>query len=105
MFLMNDSIDKPILIWNDMFLPSEMETVLDNFKFSTGKEIDRDFVKKKFPNQSIALYGFSLSASAMLMSKIKVNAIVSDSAYANLENMVKKIPNISAATTAAAEGG
>jgi len=50
-----------------------------------------DFVHKRFPNKSIALYGFSLSASSMLMAKTKVNAIVSDSAYANLENIIKRV--------------
>ncbi len=53
-----------------------------------------DFVKKRFPQQPIALYGFSLSASAMLMSNPdpqKVKAIIADSPYANLELMVKRI--------------
>lgn len=48
------------------------------------------FVRKRF-NGSIALYGFSLSASAMLMSKVNVNAIISDSAYADLEMMINHI--------------
>ncbi len=47
MFLMNDSIDKPILMWNDMFLPSEIETILDSFNFSTGEVENRNFVKRK----------------------------------------------------------
>ena len=50
-----------------------------------------DFVHKRFGKKPVALYGFSLSASAMLMSKSDVNAIISDSAYANLENMIKHI--------------
>ncbi len=49
------------------------------------------FVQEKFPSKPIALYGFSLSASAMLMSKADVKAIVADSPYANLELMVKHI--------------
>lgn len=53
-----------------------------------------DFIHKRFGKEKpIALYGFSLSGSAMLMSKIKVNAIIADSAYADLENMVKHIYN------------
>jgi fermentation-respiration switch protein FrsA (DUF1100 family) len=51
-----------------------------------------DFVQERFgKNKPIALYGFSLSASSMLMAKTKVNAIISDSAYANLENMVNHV--------------
>ena len=53
-----------------------------------------DFVRKKFGKKPVALYGFSLSASAMLMSNVDVNAIISDSAYANLENMIKHIYSI-----------
>ena len=53
------------------------------------------FVKEEFgEDEQIALYGFSLSASAMLMTNQKVNAIIADSAYANLENMVKQIYSI-----------
>ncbi|MCK4521704.1 MAG: alpha/beta hydrolase [Nanoarchaeota archaeon] len=50
-----------------------------------------DFVHKRFGKQPVALYGFSLSASAMLMAKTKVNAIIADSAYADLENIIKDI--------------
>lgn len=53
-----------------------------------------DFVHKRFGKKPIALYGFSLSASSMLMARIKVNAIISDSAYADLENMIKHIYKI-----------
>lgn len=49
------------------------------------------FIKERLPKQPIALYGFSLSASSMLMSKEKVNAIIADSAYADLERMVKHV--------------
>ncbi len=49
------------------------------------------FTREKFDKQPIALYGFSLSASAMLMSKEKVNAIIADSPYGNLEMMVHHI--------------
>lgn len=48
------------------------------------------FVEQKSKGP-IALYGFSLSASAMLMSKAEVNAIISDSAYADLETMTKHV--------------
>jgi len=53
-----------------------------------------DFVRKKFGKKPVAFYGFSLSASAMLMSNADVNAIIADSAYANLENMIKHIYSI-----------
>jgi len=50
-----------------------------------------DFVNDRFGKKPIALYGFSLSASSMLMSKTDVNAIISDSAYGDLEMMIKRI--------------
>lgn len=51
-----------------------------------------NFVKEKFGKEEpIALYGFSLSASAMLMAKQEVKAIIADSSYANLENMIKQV--------------
>ena len=50
-----------------------------------------EFTKKRFPDKPIALYGFSLSASAMLMSNTNVNAIIADSPYANLELMVGQV--------------
>lgn len=50
-----------------------------------------NYVNKRFPEQKIALYGFSLSASTMLMTKEKVDAIIADSPYANLENMVNHV--------------
>jgi len=46
---------------------------------------------KEHKKGKIALYGFSLSASAMLMSKPDVDAIIADSPYANLENMAKQV--------------
>lgn len=53
------------------------------------------FIHRRFGKEEpIALYGFSLSASAMLMADIKADAIVSDSAYANLENMIKQVYRI-----------
>lgn len=52
-----------------------------------------NFVKKNLGDK-IALYGFSFSAAAMLMSKEKVNAIISDSPYANLKLMVDRIYSI-----------
>ena len=45
-------------------------------------------------NEDIALYGFSLSASAMLMSKQDINAVIADSAYADLEMMVEHVFSI-----------
>jgi len=52
------------------------------------------FIQDKFPKKQIALFGFSLSASAMLMSKANVSAIIVDSPYANLENIIKNIYSI-----------
>lgn len=48
MFLMNDTIDKPILVANEMFLPSEMERVLDNFTYVDNEGNSQKFVKKKY---------------------------------------------------------
>jgi len=54
-----------------------------------------NFVHRKFGKEKpVALYGFSLSGAAMLMSKTEVNAIIADSSYANLENMVRRIYRI-----------
>jgi len=46
-YLMNDTIDKPILIENEMFLPSEMEKVLDNFTYRDENGSEQTFVKEK----------------------------------------------------------
>ena len=54
-----------------------------------------NFVYKRFgKNKSVALYGFSLSASAMLMAKPQVNAIVADSPYADLDRMINHVYRI-----------
>ncbi|MCH7568308.1 MAG: prolyl oligopeptidase family serine peptidase [Nanoarchaeota archaeon] len=54
-----------------------------------------NFVHEKFgKNKSVALYGFSLSASAMLMAKPEVNAIIADSPYADLEKMITHVYRI-----------
>jgi len=54
-----------------------------------------NFVHKKFGKEKpIALYGFSLSASAMLMSKTEVNAIIADSPYSDLDTMINHIYRI-----------
>ncbi|MBD3252810.1 prolyl oligopeptidase family serine peptidase [Candidatus Pacearchaeota archaeon] len=47
-------------------------------------------VRKKYGENPVALYGFSLSASAMLMEDEKVDAIVADSPYASLDKMVRQ---------------
>ena len=54
-----------------------------------------NFVHERFgKNKSVALYGFSLSASAMLMAKPQVNAIIADSPYADLEKMINHVYKI-----------
>ncbi|MBU2633992.1 MAG: alpha/beta hydrolase [Nanoarchaeota archaeon] len=53
-----------------------------------------NFVRERFGKKPIALYGFSLSASAMLMAKQQVNAIVADSPYADLGKMINHIYSI-----------
>jgi len=49
------------------------------------------FIKKRFGKKHIALYGFSMSAAAMLMAKVNVSAIIADSPYADLEKMIQHI--------------
>lgn len=50
------------------------------------------FVRSRLgEDEKIALYGFSLSAAAMLMAKQDVNAIVADSSYADLEMMLEHV--------------
>jgi hypothetical protein len=48
MFPMNDSIDKPMQRWGDMFLPLEMEKIFDEFSYadSSGQKIP--LVNQKF---------------------------------------------------------
>ena len=54
-----------------------------------------EFIRKEFGRkEKIALYGFSLSASAMLMSNLNVKAIIADSPYASLEMMVQQVYRI-----------
>lgn len=48
MFLMNDSIDKPIRVWDDMFLPSELEKVMDQLEYDTNDGSKKKIVKNKF---------------------------------------------------------
>lgn len=53
------------------------------------------FTRERFGKEKpVALYGFSLSASSMLMSGAEVNAIIADSAYADLESMISHIYKI-----------
>ncbi len=53
------------------------------------------FTRKEFgQKEKIALYGFSLSASAMLMSNLNVEAVIADSPYASLDLMVEQVYDI-----------
>lgn len=52
------------------------------------------FVQNRFDEKPIALYGFSLSATAMLLSNLPVQAIIADSPYADLERMIKHMYSI-----------
>jgi uncharacterized membrane protein YeaQ/YmgE (transglycosylase-associated protein family) len=47
MFLMNDSIDKEITVWDDMFLPTEMETVLDSLEYQSETGEIKNIVKSR----------------------------------------------------------
>ena len=51
------------------------------------------YVKKKY-DLPIAFYGFSLSASAMLMADEDVNVIIVEAPYADLERMIKRTYSI-----------
>lgn len=46
--------------------------------------------RKELDSERIGAIGFSMSASVFLMSDTKVSAIVAESPYANLDNMVKQ---------------
>ena len=52
-----------------------------------------DFAKKR-ARKPVALYGFSLSASSMLMSQADVRAIVTEAPYAHLHLMIKRVYSI-----------
>lgn len=53
------------------------------------------WVRKKYGKQHpVGLYGFSLSASAMLMAQPDVRAIVAEAPYASLDNMVRVVYRI-----------
>lgn len=56
MFLMNDTIDKPITLWDDMFLPTEMEMVIDKLEYESDAGINKKIVKSKliyYESQSV----------------------------------------------------
>ena len=48
MFLMNDSIDKEITVWDDMFLPTELEMVLDRLEYESESGKMKNIVKDKY---------------------------------------------------------
>jgi len=50
------------------------------------------FIKNK--NQSIGLFGFSLSASSFLLAEPQVSAIVADSPYASMKMMIHRMYSI-----------
>ena len=47
MFLMNDTIDKDITVWDDMFLPTEMEMVMDRLEYQSDSGEMKKIVKDK----------------------------------------------------------
>jgi len=49
------------------------------------------FVKKKFGKKPVGLYGFSLSASTMLMAQPDVNVIIAEAPYADLERIINSV--------------
>lgn len=44
MFLMNDTIDKPIQIWDEMFLPTELERNVESLRFKNENGIEQALV-------------------------------------------------------------
>lgn len=50
-----------------------------------------EFIQDRFGSKPIALFGFSLSASSMLMAEADVDAIIADSPYADLDRMIKHV--------------
>lgn len=47
MFPMNDSIDKPMARWGDMFLPNEMENIFDDFAYVDSSGQEKPLVSEK----------------------------------------------------------
>ena len=73
------------------FGESEGKITTVGIKETKDVESAIEFIQEKYPNKPIALYGFSLSGSSMLLAKPDVTAIVADSAYADLHRMTKHI--------------
>ena len=85
--------DHNLLLYDHRYF-GESEGKITTVGLHEVKDVDAaiEFVRKKFgKNHPIALYGFSLSASAMLMSKSSVNAVIADSPYADLERMINQV--------------
>lgn len=70
------------------FGESEGKLTTAGFKEVKDVEAAVTIIKKKFPGKPVALYGFSMSAAVMLMADVKVDAIIADSPYADLEKMI-----------------
>jgi len=80
------------LVFYDHRYFGESSGFITTVGFKEVKDIEATikFVKERFgKKEPIALYGFSLSASAMIMSKADVNAIIADSSYADLSRMIE----------------
>ena len=48
MFLMNDSIDQPIHVWDEMFLPDELENAVEEFTYINQNGAREKFVKSSY---------------------------------------------------------
>tara|TARA_Y100000310_G_scaffold253782_1_gene260731 strand:+ start:830 stop:1690 length:861 start_codon:yes stop_codon:yes gene_type:complete len=82
------------LLFYDHRYFGESEGLITTVGVRETKDVEAavQFVHHKFGNRKpVALYGFSLSASAMLMAQPPVEAIIADSPYANLEKMIAQI--------------
>ena len=73
------------------FGESEGRITTGGFKEVEDVKAAVEFARKRFPKQPIALYGFSLSASSMLMSRENVNAIIADSPYSDLNKIINAV--------------
>jgi hypothetical protein len=88
MFLMNDTIDQNITVWDDMFLPEELEKNVDKVFYNDENGVKRKLVKSSYPffeaknraplpegvpvNWSLGmLYGFLLGLIALVLGVVR----------------------------------
>lgn len=81
------------LLFYDHRYFGESEGRISTVGFREPKDVRAavEFIQDRFGSKPIALFGFSLSASSMLMAEADVDAIIADSPYADLDRMIKHV--------------